>query len=287
MRLWAMGFLCVLVGGSSASFGQEPSDPRTLENLLNSDEATKPTATADAAETDTTETAPKRPAGMLVRPKDGVQHPDLDKAWQKYEAAVAKVTESMKAAINKQFDAATAKGDLNAAEKWQIAMEKFEKTGELPTEKEAKIALSAAVSNYKKASEELTKAYEAIVKSLTMEKKIEEAKTVRAEWLDVGKASGITTRAEVQVLEPFGRWVEPADDLIRVVGPSGQYIEINRRLGRNQTTGLWRMIEPNLYETQTENGWTIRFRMLDRDRIEFRNTGPDGKVYPPYIRKKE
>lgn len=286
MRLRFVVVSClVILGGPLPGLAQQPSGPRTLENLLESEDAEK--LAAAAAEAGSTDAGPKRPAGTMARPKNGVAHPDLDKAWAQYEAAVAKASESLKAAISRQFDAATAKGDLDSAEKWQIALEKFEKTGEVPTEKEAKTALSAAVSDYKTASEELTKAYEAVVKSLTMEKKIEEAKAVRAEWLDVGKASGMTTRAEAQVLEPLGRWVEPADDLIRVVGPSGQYIEINRRLGRNQTTGLWRTIKPNLYETQTENGWTIRFRMLDRDRIEFRNTGPDGKVYPPYIRKKE
>lgn len=120
--------------------------------------------------------------------KDGVKHPDLDKAWTDYDAAVAKVTESIKAAIAKQFDAATAKGDLDAAEKWQVIGEKFEKAGELPTDKEAKTAVSAAVADYKKAREELTKVYEAVVKNLTMEKKIAEAKAVRNEMLVVSTA---------------------------------------------------------------------------------------------------
>lgn len=97
----------------------------------------------------------------------------------------------------------------------------------------------------------------------------------------------LANRNEPILLEPYGRWVEPTDDLIRVIEPRGRYVEINRTLGRNNATGLWKTFEPNLYEAKTESGWTIRFRMLDKERIEFRNTGPDGKAYPPYIRKRE
>jgi hypothetical protein len=180
MCLRAIGLACVLVlCGAAPSYGQQRTGPRTLEGLLNSDEPQKPAAAA--AEADATDAGPKRPAGTLVRPKDGVKHPDLDKAWTDYDAAVAKVTESIKAAIAKQFDAATAKGDLDAAEKWQVIGEKFEKAGELPTDKEAKTAVSAAVTDCKEAREELTKAYETVVKALTMEQKIAEAKAVREE----------------------------------------------------------------------------------------------------------
>lgn len=183
MCLRVFGFACVLMlCGVASSFGQQrQTGPRTLEGLLNSDEAQKPAAAAPV--TDATDAAPKRPAGTVVRPKDGVQHPDLDKAWADYDAAVAKVTESMKAVIAKQFDAATANGDLDAAEKWQNALEKFEKAGELPTEKETKAAVGAAVTDCNEAREELTKAYETAVKALTMEKKIAEAKAVRNEML--------------------------------------------------------------------------------------------------------
>lgn len=164
MRSWALGFVCLLaLGGSSLCLAQQPTQ--------------KPTAQAEAG------TAPNRTAGTVKRPKDGVQHPDIDKAWADYDAAVAKAAESIKAAIGKQFDAATAKGDLDAAEKWQVLLERFEKASELPTEKETKTAASAAATDLKKAREELTKGYEAVVKSLTTEKKIAEAKRVRDELL--------------------------------------------------------------------------------------------------------
>ena len=178
MRLWAVVISCVLVlFGSLQGLAQQPTSPATLEGLLNSGE------TQEAAAPPEPDTGPKRPAGMHARPKEGVRHPDLDKAWADYDSAVAKVTESIRAAIAKQFEAATDKGDLAAAEKWQIALEKFEKAGELPTEKETKAAASAAATDAKQAREQLTKAYEAVVKSLTTEKKIAEAKRVRDELL--------------------------------------------------------------------------------------------------------
>jgi hypothetical protein len=127
----------------------------------------------------------------VARPKDGVQHPDLDKAWAEYDAVVAKAAEGIKAAITKQFDAATAKGDLDAAEKWQAALEKFEKAGEVPTDAETKSTVSAAVVAYKKAKEELAKAYEPVVKALTMEKKIADAKAAREELRSLSKASDV------------------------------------------------------------------------------------------------
>ena len=178
MRLWVVRFACVLVlGSSSASFGQEPSGPQTLENLLTSDDAEQSAAPA----ADGTYAGPKRPAGTVARPKDAVQHPDLDKAWADYDAVVAKAAERIKATISKQFDATAAKGDLDAAEKWQTALEKFEKAGELPASTETKAAVGTASSDYKKAKEELVKAYEGVVKALTMEKNIAEAKAVRDE----------------------------------------------------------------------------------------------------------
>ena len=196
MRLWAVVVSCVLVlGGSLRGMAQQQQQqqqqlgPRTLEGLLNSGEAQTPTASAEA---DVTDAGPKRPAGTVTRPNDGVNHPDLDKAWGDYDAAVTKAAEGIRAAIAKQFDAATSKGALDEAEKWQNAMGKFEKAGELPSEKEAKTAVIAAAADYKKASDELTKAYEAVVKALTIEKKITEAKAVRDELstVDTRRADG-------------------------------------------------------------------------------------------------
>lgn len=55
---------------------------------------------------------PKRPAGAVTRPKDGVQHPDLDKASAEYEADVARAREVILAAMNKKLDAAHKVGGL-------------------------------------------------------------------------------------------------------------------------------------------------------------------------------
>ena len=190
LRTLSLSFVLLLLG-FAACLAQQPTGPATLENLLLPDKAQKPAAAG---------VGPKRFVGSVVRPQDGVQHPDLDKGWAVYDASAAKAAESIKAAISKQFDAATAKGGLDAAEKWQATLEKFEKTGELPTEKEAKTAVNAAVADYKKAKDELSKAYEGVVTALTMEKKITEAKAVRDETQSLvdtpAKSRNVDTAAE-------------------------------------------------------------------------------------------
>lgn len=191
LRTLSLSFVVLLLG-FGACLAQQPTGPATLENLLLSDKAQKPAAAG---------VGPKRFVGTVVRPQDGVKHPDLDKGWAVYDAAAAKAAESIKADIAKQFDAAAAKGDLDSAEKWQAMLEKFEKTRELPTEKEAKTAVSAAVADYKKAKDELSKAYQAVVTALTMEKKIAEAKAVREESRSLSKASDAVANKEQPVTE--------------------------------------------------------------------------------------
>ncbi len=178
MRLWAFGLWCALVLPCSVQGFAQQAVPRTLETLAQSSNAENTPAVPGAEAKDA---GPKRPAGTVARPKDGVQHPDLDKAWADYDAAVTKAAEGIRAVINKQFDAATNKGDLDAAEKWQAALGKFEKDGEVPAEKEAKAAVSATVADYTEARGELASAYEAVVRNLTKEKKIAEAKACREE----------------------------------------------------------------------------------------------------------
>jgi hypothetical protein len=172
-------------------FGQNSLGPATLENLVNADEAK---GTGAIPEAEALAAGPKRPAGTVTRPTGGAQHPDLDKAWAEYDAVVTKAAEGIKAAIAEQFDAATAKGDLDAAEKWQTALEKFDKAGEVPAEKEIKSAVSSAVADYKKAKEELGTAYESVVRALTMEKKIAEAKAAREELQVTTRAGGDLTK---------------------------------------------------------------------------------------------
>jgi hypothetical protein len=199
MRLWPLVFcFAVVLACAAQGFAQQPTGPATLEGLLNTDTAQKPTAAADA---DATEAGPKRPAGTVSRPKDGVQHPDLDKAWAGYDAVIAKVNDSIKAAIAEQFDAATAKGDLDAAEKWQAALERFEKAGEVPVEPETKATVSTAVTEYKQAKEELGKSYDAVVTVLTKEKNISEAKAVRDEKASQFVSSHVLPTQAAIVLE--------------------------------------------------------------------------------------
>jgi hypothetical protein len=253
MRRWVFCFACVLVLGSpSAFFGQEPSGPRTLENLLKSDDAEQSAAPAEANGIDA---GPKRPEGTVSRPKDGVQHPDLDKAWADYDAAVAKAAERIKAAISKQFDAATAKGDLDPAEKWQLALEKFEKAGEVPADTEARAAVNAAVADYNKAKDKLFEAYEDVVKSLTMEKKIAEAKAARNEKATLGKvleafigvAAGRRTPKSSKMNEAtrrqkilaafIGSWINDGNRDHQLIRADGQYI-VNGNPA-NEWSGTW------------------------------------------------
>jgi hypothetical protein len=169
-----------------ACLAQQPPGAATLETSVSGDDSKAKTA------------GTVRPAGTLVRPQDGVQHPDLDKAWTEYDAAVAKVTESIKAIIAKQFDAATEKGDLDAAEKWQVIGENFAESGKLPTATETKATVSAAVAEYKKAREELTNAYEAVVKVVTTEKKIKDARAVKNELAEL--LSGTQAQAALEAV---------------------------------------------------------------------------------------
>jgi len=187
MLRWRRGLLaaCVwMLGVALPCLAQNPTGPRTLENLVNSGEAQE----TPAVEAEEADSGPKRPSGTVARPKNGVQHPDLNKAWAEYDAVVAQAAEEIKAAISKQFDAATAKGDLDAAEHWQTALEKFEKAGEVPSGSETKAAVNSAVADYKRAKDALSSVYESVVKSLTMEKKIAEAKKARDEGASIAKA---------------------------------------------------------------------------------------------------
>jgi hypothetical protein len=237
MRSWHRELLAactVVLGVGFPLYAQAQSGPATLENLVNSPEAQGTPAVP--------EVAPKRPAGTVVRPKDGVQHPDLDKAWAEYDAVVTTAAEGIKAAISKQFDAATAKGDLDAAEKWQTALEKFEKAGEVPIETETKATVNAALGDYKKAREELGKAYESVVKALTMEKKIAEAKAVRGELAGFTSPKPSTaTHEEKPGKQTSGTLFVSCDDKVtiwfrdKIVGKSsqwGQLVGIPLKLGQ-------------------------------------------------------
>jgi hypothetical protein len=119
--------------------------------------------------------------GLLLRPKHIDASTNLDAAWTEYEDAVTKVRDDIRTAIAKQFDTATAKGDLDAAEKWQAIGKKFEQAGELPAECNTEPTVTAPIAEYKRAKDLLGKAYDAAVKSLTMDKKIPVARALRDE----------------------------------------------------------------------------------------------------------
>lgn len=168
----------VVLGISLPCFAQAQPGSTTLGSLPNTTEGQDASALRYVADA-----APKSPAGAVARPKDGLRHPDLDKAWAKYDAEVALAVERTKSALSKLFDAAAEKGDLDSAEKWQKAIALFEKEGVVPTDAAMKTAGGAVIADYKKAKDELKKAYEQVVKALTMEKKLVEAKAVRDEGL--------------------------------------------------------------------------------------------------------
>jgi hypothetical protein len=214
----------------------QPDDTATLEDSATGSEPAKVSGLA-------------RPSGTLSRPQGGVKHPDLDKSWAKYDAALVKAAEGIKAAMMSQFDAATARGDLGAAEKWQAALEKFEKAGRLPAEAETKAAVSAAVSELKKARGELAKAYEATVTALTMEKKIAQAKTVRAESVAIigGQAYEDADSRERRPEDDFenrlrmlfiGQW-RFENGNVEEIAPGGDYLINGSRL--DPWGGSWRL----------------------------------------------
>lgn len=188
----------LLAGAFQTCPAQNPSRPVTLGSLLNPDEAHPPPADPDA-----TPSAPgtRRPPGIVARPSDGVQHPELDEAWAAYETAVAKAAEGVEAALDKQFDAATARGDLEAAEKWQSALERWEQAGELPSDGKVKSAVAAATSGFQRAKGDLLKGYESAWRSLTTEKKFVEAKAVRDESTAIRDAPGMPESAVVFLSE--------------------------------------------------------------------------------------
>ena len=165
-------------GIAGPSVAQTASGPATLENLLNADGLTDAPAVAEQV---ISGASSRRPPGTVARPKNGVQHPDLDKAWAYYETAVGRSSEAVREWISQQFNAAAAKGDLDNAERWQNALEKFEQSGEVPDAGDAKPVVSRALADYRKARDELANSYENVVKALTMEKKIAEARVARDE----------------------------------------------------------------------------------------------------------
>ncbi len=253
IRFLALSFLWMACGSCPCLGQQEGGAPR-LEDSLEA----APVAPADEAPAAESPPPPgpeptsARPKGALARPKNGVQHPDLDQAWAEYDAVVSKATQSIRASVTKQFDAAVEKGDLDTAEKWQGALAKLEKDGEIPTTTETKTAVSAAATGFKKGKDELTKAYDVVVKTLTMQKKITEAMAVRNEKRSLESKAADTASAPVknkrqevddeaakrqQILARFiGVW-RTASGTLEEVRADGAYV-VNGDL-RKEYSGRW------------------------------------------------
>ncbi len=164
-----------------------------------------------------------RPAGTLTRHAQGVKHPDLDEAWTAYDSKVTESFEVLRNFISLRVDAASSTGDLEQAEKWIAAMEAWNNAGVFPAEvsapakpnprpakpgqKEA-IDFEHEVTQIKKrlneAAKELQAAYDAVIKTLTMQKQFAEARRVKDELdklsaeLTTGKQPG---RPAVVVIE--------------------------------------------------------------------------------------
>ena len=169
-----LAVLSLISGGSASCFAQRPSGPPTLEALINDESESR--AVPDVAATSS------QRRGVLARPTDRAHHADIDKAWNDYDAAVAQITKDVEAAIQQQFDASAAKGELDAAEVWQKALDDFTKRGMLPAGEGSKAVVDKARTALAKAQQDLGEGYSAVIRALTINKDITLAKAVRDEW---------------------------------------------------------------------------------------------------------
>jgi hypothetical protein len=271
MRLHRFKFLAaymLVLGIAFPCWAQNPPGPRTLERRLKSGEA-QGTSAASGAEA--ANASPMRPAGIATRRNNGVQHPDLDKAWAKYSAIVSKAAEEIRAVFLKQFDAATAKGNLDAAEKWQAALAKFEKTGEMPTANETKAAVNAALADYKKATEDLSKEYEAVIKALTMDKRIAEAKVARDEC-EAFQLKGSPPKPPKALGMLVGsRWKYHHTAHVFTLGDKGEAVKSD-----GTRLGLW-SIEGNAVRLKQSEGKWENVMIVSPDGMTMAGKTDDGK----------
>jgi len=132
----------------------------------------------------------------------------------------------------------------------------------VPSEPETKAAVSVAVADYKKATNALIKIYEELVKTLTIEKKIAEAKVVRDEcsaFRSVGKrtenASSSPQASPAKPPKPSGtlvgsRWKYHHNSKVFTLGKNGEAIELD-----GTRMALW-TIEGNVLRVrQPEGQW--------------------------------
>jgi hypothetical protein len=215
MRLWAFVVSCVIVfDGSLPGFAQQQqTGPATLENLLG-DEVTAPTqrpVAVDATDPAATAVPAGRIHGAIARPKDGVQHPDIDAAWAEYDKQIETAAQAIEQAIEKELNAAAAAGDLDAALIWKTAGEQFRKDGRIPegldgqkpqgrSKPRPAKSESSPQSLVVDAQGRLARAYEAVEKELVKSLDLEKAKQVRSERESLAPAGGNSAPAPLLVV---------------------------------------------------------------------------------------
>lgn len=215
----------------------EPSG-QSLNEPLRAD-AAAPGGDKPALEPDPVVPAPVRPMGTVARPKNGVRHPDLDKAWAEYESIVAKVTEDVAAAIKKEFQAAVTKGDLDTAEKWEGVAKKFASDGDCQLEEALGAIGKRAVLKLRSAHVALEKAYDSVVRALTMEKKIAQAKAAKSEFLALASTAQAAVKAKENqkaAARFIGFWCWP-EGITEEVRADGAWI--SRGDPNDQYSGKW------------------------------------------------
>lgn len=151
----------------------------------------------DALTNEAETTEPVRVEGTLARPQSPYDNGALAAAWTNYRVALTAASRDVRDSIRELFDSATAQGDLDEAVKWQAVAEKFSVAGVLPRQPELKAAVVTMESQFKDAEEGLLAAYTDMIKSLTMEGKIDDAQVVRDEREEVLKARVVVRSSDM------------------------------------------------------------------------------------------
>jgi hypothetical protein len=235
------------------------------------------------------DTIQARPAGTLVRPADGYECPELDRAWTIYGADVAKTNEAVRKFVADQFDDATAKGDLKEAVKWQKIGEAL-KNGQMPSAIEAKPVVDEAKQAFQEAKRSLASAYESTTQSLTRDKKIQDALRVDDEFKTL--MAGEAPKPPIVAAAPpgpeerrkwlMGKWILN-EEVEAVAKPDGTWTETNRNNGLLHAAGRWGAPDAQgFFKIKLSNGWTLFIRptektLADVEFISPQEEGPTGQ----------
>jgi len=229
-------------------------------------------------------TIPAHPAGTLVRPAGSYKCPELDEAWAIYDAAIAKATDAVREFVSDQFDDATDKADLKEAVKWQKIGEAF-KSGQLPSAIEAKPVVDDAKKAFQQAKSGLAAAYESFTKTLTREKKIQDALRVDGELKTV--MTGAAPQPPiVEDMPPgpeerrkwlMGKWIV-SEDVEAVAKSDGTWTETNRNNGLLHAFGRWGSQDAQgFFKIKCSNGWTVFIRPTEKTRADVKFISPRGE----------